>query len=539
MANKDEQTIEEEESPDVRDPVPDEGDGTFTSTQEEVHKEWQSGYSACGERTRDTSAPHLPGLHVNAPPAGQTDAREQSAKPTSPTQFSYLMPTDLQGLFEKHFARLDADDNGYVSKDEVDKAFQDTSLKGKDAQMIFALKRYHAELQTQSHDELGYDNDGITRADMAAFDQNTRAARAESALTSDVSAAGLHYFKQLDSDKDGYLTRDEIQKGLAEGKVDKKTRDAVESMLDRFDVISQRNDDDYLPDSSITAKDLSSYAHAGRESKEWKLQDDILYAFGAVSTTMQGASEELFANTDAPLKSITPDAIKQGGIGNCSFLAALTSLAATNPQAIKDMIKDNGDRTFSVTFPGLPGQTFTVKAPSEAERTANVRASKHGIWPQIMEKAYGEYQNTWSWSTSTVAAEAGDGYPLVSMNGVQLLGTGKYKQVFVGLTSYDTQHDTLKAAMEQKIPVMAHIALEGNLAAPLFDGYLANGLVSAHAYAVIGYDPETQSITIRNPHGRGEPRAGYPGHDGVNDGTFQMSLQEFNKWFSTLNYPTK
>lgn len=46
----------------------------------------------------------------------------------------------------------------------------------------------------------------------------------------------------------------------------------------------------------------------------------------------------------------SPEDIKQGAIGDCYFPAALGALAAKDPQAIKNAIKDNGDGTYSVRF---------------------------------------------------------------------------------------------------------------------------------------------------------------------------------------------
>lgn len=53
---------------------------------------------------------------------------------------------------------------------------------------------------------------------------------------------------------------------------------------------------------------------------------------------------------DLPLfsGSVSPQDIKQGAIGDCYVIASLATIAAKNPEAIHQMIKDNGDGTVTV-----------------------------------------------------------------------------------------------------------------------------------------------------------------------------------------------
>jgi hypothetical protein len=63
------------------------------------------------------------------------------------------------------------------------------------------------------------------------------------------------------------------------------------------------------------------------------------------------------------------------------------------------------------------------------------------------------------------------------------------------------------------------------------------GLPDAHAYSIIGYDRESDTVTIRNPHGRNEHEdAQGNARDGTDDGTFTLSMTEFNRLFSSVSY---
>ncbi|MEW6280260.1 MAG: hypothetical protein AB1758_16650, partial [Candidatus Eremiobacterota bacterium] len=65
------------------------------------------------------------------------------------------------------------------------------------------------------------------------------------------------------------------------------------------------------------------------------------------------------------------------------------------------------------------------------------------------------------------------------------------------------------------------------------------GLIGNHAYTVTGYDMSGDSISVRNPWGRGEPmvRLGnveVPA-DLRDDGHFRLSFQEFMQNFAVLS----
>src|SRR5262249_46635538 len=74
---------------------------------------------------------------------------------------------ELNEVFDKNFTRLDKDKDGFVSKDEIDRAMKDPDYKGKDAQMLAVLKDKREDLEKLSNDEVGRENSGITRKDMA------------------------------------------------------------------------------------------------------------------------------------------------------------------------------------------------------------------------------------------------------------------------------------------------------------------------------------------------------------------------------------
>ena len=109
--------------------------------------------------------------------------------------------------------------------------------------------------------------------------------------------------------------------------------------------------------------------------------------------------------------AIDPNDVEQGSNNSCAVLSTLMSVAQQDPAVIRDMIHDNGDGTYTVTFherdPGSPTGwkevQVTVSGPFNgplANPSGDVNSQGQGeIWPAIIEKAYaqqylsGDYSN--------------------------------------------------------------------------------------------------------------------------------------------------
>lgn len=72
-------------------------------------------------------------------------------------------------LFER-FDDIDADGDGFISREEVDRACADHTFDGPHAASLATLRKVLHELEDLSDDEVGWENDGVTRADLAGFD---------------------------------------------------------------------------------------------------------------------------------------------------------------------------------------------------------------------------------------------------------------------------------------------------------------------------------------------------------------------------------
>jgi hypothetical protein len=95
---------------------------------------------------------------------------------------------------------------------------------------------------------------------------------------------------------------------------------------------------------------------------------------------------------------VDPSIIKQGGIGDCYFLAGLGEVALRSPQAIRSMFIDNGDGTFTVRFfKGAVADYVTVDRSLPVNTSgqfvydgtfAAANNSSNVLWAALAEKAY-------------------------------------------------------------------------------------------------------------------------------------------------------
>ncbi len=338
---------------------------------------------------------------------------------------------------------------------------------------------------------------------------------------SEFATTAVGMFSTIDTEGDGYVSEEDIDAAMSNPDLSVQQAAALATLKSlRTELEELSNDELGDENDGITLADLQEYQRTGNVPQE--LRDRVEGQYGWRKGRIQGASTELFAN-GLP----NPDAIRQGSLGDCWFLAAAGSVAAQNPQAIADMIADNGDGTYTVSFPN--GTSATVNAPTNAELAVGATSGSDGMWITVLEKAFANIENdgdeTWAQNHIDDASQPSRGTDVFS-------STGDSDQDALALTGTGTTHNKLSSAFQDGRAVNALIGK-----VPLVGSSRDEGLPTAHIYSVTGYDPETQTVTIRNPWGRTEwaDENGNP-RDGTDDGVFTMTLEEFDDMFTSVSY---
>lgn len=254
------------------------------------------------------------------------------------------------------------------------------------------------------------------------------------------------------------------------------------------------------------------------------VQGDFVQRDSANATSGKGApaapTEHLGGTlwaVDASGKTLPPslDDISQGGVNDCFLFAAMAAIVNSNPQRIVDMIRDNGNGTYTVTFKGIgffSSAEQTVSADFTIGQHGNVTRA---LWPLIIEKAYAQQKG-----------------------GLEALGKGGNagnalnEMLDEGPSHFDPREKTadyimgkLAKAKEKKWPMTIISPKKDD--APQDKQALADntpGLHFWHTYAIIDVDPANNRIKLFNPWGHDHP-----------NGDGWMSIEQVRKFFIEID----
>ncbi|BAY13815.1 CARDB domain-containing protein [Calothrix sp. NIES-2098] len=243
--------------------------------------------------------------------------------------------------------------------------------------------------------------------------------------------------------------------------------------------------------TQVTLGNLSVGSSAAQMEKligKWFLGSDRPTA--SSTTTYQAISGSLFQN------GISADDIKQGYLGDCYYLATLSSIAQEKPNYIQNMFIDNGDNTFTVRFfnKGVANYvTVDRYLPTNAygqliyaSPGSSYNNSGNELWVALAEKAYAQL------------GELGWSRPEYTRNA--------YSSIEGGWMDYVTSQVTGLDATKQIVTNMTKTQLidlvNSNKVLTAGFVYGANyGVVNSHAYTVTAYNATNGTFKVRNPWG--------------------------------------
>lgn len=248
---------------------------------------------------------------------------------------------------------------------------------------------------------------------------------------------------------------------------------------------------------------------------------------GTPSVTAERFKGPLFVD------GVSASDVKQGNLANCYFAGAMSAVAHTDPQAIQNMIKENADGTYTVTFKErdhygritekkvtVDGDLFVRSpggAPLYGSSTGTTAHDQMEMWYPIVEKAY--------------AALHDNSYDKVGNGGF----AGKVMEAVLGTpSSYtaaneankDRLYRQLAEAQEKGWPATASTYGKDS---PEAERYAGERIYPWHVYTILGVEESEgkKYVNIRNPWGNSEP-----GYDGKDDGIFRLELDRFIHFYS-------
>ncbi|HEV2232861.1 MAG TPA: C2 family cysteine protease [Terriglobia bacterium] len=85
---------------------------------------------------------------------------------------------------------------------------------------------------------------------------------------------------------------------------------------------------------------------------------------------------------------ISPESVRQGGLGSCYFHSTIAALAQSNPQLLKDMITENDNGTYTVLF--QDGKKETVYPEDLRFARLSLFDRSDGQWVGVLFRAYAQ-----------------------------------------------------------------------------------------------------------------------------------------------------
>lgn len=418
-----------------------------------------------------------------------------------------LSPREFLKKATEMFDALDSNQDEYLSPEELATELQNKDNKGDEAQVIAALYGCRKELKSLKKDgTLFRSSPGISKGDLIEFGEMISKSEEKGDIHS------KRFISSLDMDADEKLSVTELQKAASR----KDCPQDVKKLLEGFIKINDVNGDVRVTD--VLRFFISNDLGNNREETIAEVELMLNRAWAAQRET----NKSLFGNDDGELENINARGLEQGFIGDCYALSAFAAIAETNPQLIKEMIKDNKDGTFTVTFPGARDETITIQAPTDMERAVYNSGAGKGIWGAVLEKAYGAWcqksifrRTPMNLSGGNTPTEGADGGALRLGRLLEIV-TGKDADWdFLDLTSHSKTKRKLTEALAASDKVCVIASTGGYEKKPLD--------VTKHVYAILDYEPQGEdggTVTIYNPWGIKE----------------RISYKEFSKRFNTIAY---
>ncbi len=235
-------------------------------------------------------------------------------------------------------------------------------------------------------------------------------------------------------------------------------------------------------------------------------------------------------------------AMRQGPIGDCYFFSLTGFLAARHPDRIREMITRDSRGNYVVRF--FDGETYPVPNPTEAEMLVNNSSSSltDGHWICVLEKAIGERMRKTTKVESKRTAEATDAMASGGSTAMVIALYSGHKAKSITLRSPAHAIARLEE-LRREIPAALH---QGRLASVEMDRLAAGrskvpGLGYHHAYAILGFDARTDTVTVWNPWGQHfQPKGPEgPAHGFVTEhGVFHVPLRTLYEVFSNVHLET-
>lgn len=445
--------------------------------------------------------------------------------------------SQMTSWFKDNFDKVDKDGDGTITQKEMDQALLDPKLATGNGAIFLASAN---DLVGDMRDQFGGTKDseqpsGITRDSLKAIEE--AAGKQDSPEVKEKlgisSLAGKDVMKKLDGNEDNCITKDELETALKRDDWTPEQRASLEKLKEKFKDVGATTDDEVPAMDAGGGGVYPGYTQKPQPDENGKVPDyvsklDLEKYAGGQAPLINQMQESINTHTD---RSRSDDAVNQGDDGDCFLLGPLEALHKQDPNALQNMIKDEGNGKVTVTFPGDPTHPVTIDKPTEGEQVEFAKGNAG-----IIEKAFAQYiANLKPEERAKYMAHSPDTPPTLVQH--ELKHGGLSKPTIELLTGKPAEASTPPSMTEDQIKAkLTEAAKEGRIVSIATDygQEHGSGIQGRHAYSV-SYDSKTGMVTLTNPNkpsGSWVPEPTNPdgtAKDGKADGSFQVTIAQFQK----------
>lgn len=338
-------------------------------------------------------------------------------------------------------------------------------------------------------------------------------------------------FQKWDADHDGVLSTTEIEHAVASPEFKGNEAAALASLR-----LAVKTKAYKLP--ALTLEQIRKLVPRPQGQRD---QPNFEAMFDSALKRIQAGSPQLLDASRLHLESL-----EQGRLGDCFCLAPLGALLHTRPHEVVGMFSFAADGAVAVALGG--GRVIKVPPPTDAERALMAGTDGSGIWANCYEKAVGQIKmkeddpgHPTALSVVTLGGSAGTMLSILTGHEIERISCVPFRDKSV---SKDARQKLLVEIRRQMIITQAagRLICGGTASGQTADGHKPSGIRGPHAYAILGYEPETDAVTLWDPHGDNfKPAAEPPGlTNGYlrTQGLMRVSLKELVQWFGGFSFET-
>ncbi len=229
-----------------------------------------------------------------------------------------------------------------------------------------------------------------------------------------------------------------------------------------------------------------------------------------MSSAVQSPKGQAFIKGDGDKFSIDPNDVFQGSLGDCYLMAALAAVAKTDPLKIANMVRDNQNGTYTVTFHldrmmssirgrevrdvvVKPDFIYTGGAPMYAKTgDTDANSGKVELWVMLVEKAWAQIKGSYK------GIEGGDPGEAMAMI------TGEESDSFEPADEADGGQSRIEKALADKHPVTAYTGKRDDWTKEQAAIAAERVIYGNHAYTVMAV--KGGCLELRNPWGSTHPK---------------------------------